>query len=98
VVQTGYYNARAVLDWTIQQQKLGYLAPKLADLAVMGCSAGSMGAQIWSAAVLNELSYDLASIAPGIATYILPVLNNTVLCYYLQIAMPEYSLQARKDL
>jgi hypothetical protein len=57
-------NAQSVLDWTKSQQDLGFLAPKLSSLAIMGCSAGSMGAQIWAVEVLKTLKFDKASVTP----------------------------------
>jgi hypothetical protein len=47
VTQKGFANAEATLDWLVKQQTSGALAAKLSNLVVMGCSAGSIGAQLW---------------------------------------------------
>jgi len=64
VKQMGLTNVQMTLDWIVAQQKSGQLAPKLADLVVAGCSAGSLGAQLWGNQVVNQLSWDKASIMP----------------------------------
>jgi hypothetical protein len=46
VTQKGLENSQATLNWIIEQQKTGALATVLSDLVVMGCSAGSIGAQV----------------------------------------------------
>ena len=50
-----------MLDWTVQQQATGALS-MLQDLALMGCSAGAMGAQLWNNVVLTELTYEQAGV------------------------------------
>ena len=64
VVQHGIQNAQATLDWILHQQQNGQLASTLTELVVMGCSAGSIGAQIWSDRILNTLSYKVAAVIP----------------------------------
>lgn len=64
VRQVGYYNARATLDWVQQQQSKNLLASTLSSLVIMGCSAGSVGAQLWGKTLLNSLSWKVASVIP----------------------------------
>ena len=54
----GFNNAQATLNWVIAQQQSGALAASLSSLVVMGCSAGSIGAQLWSDASINGLKWD----------------------------------------
>ena len=53
VTQTGLANAQAALDWVANQQHNGNLTAELSALVVMGCSAGSIGAQLWG----RQVSY-----------------------------------------
>jgi len=64
VVQSGYYNARSTIDWIISQQSKGSLASTLSSLVVMGCSAGSIGAQVWGNDILKGLRWKTAAIVP----------------------------------
>ena len=57
VQQKGLANAQAVLDWVVQQQQNGKLAASLSDLVVMGCSAGSIGAQLWSNQITSSIQW-----------------------------------------
>ena len=50
VTQVGAINTAAVLDW-LAEQKLGTLD----ELVVAGCSAGSVGAQVWADVVLSTV-------------------------------------------
>ncbi len=64
ILQLGQANTRAVLSWAQRQQKEGYLAPVLSSLVVMGCSAGSLGAQIWGSTVLKGMKWSKAAVTP----------------------------------
>lgn len=64
VVQKGYQNAKSVLDWVIKQQNAGTLDKMLSSLVVMGCSAGSIGTQLWADTVLKSLQWNQAAIIP----------------------------------
>ena len=64
VVQKGLANAQSVLDWAVRQQQNDGLAPVLDELVIMGCSAGSIGAQIWSNQVTAALKWKKASVVP----------------------------------
>eukprot|EP00602_Paraphysomonas_sp_CaronLab_P002819 CAMPEP_0185025820 /NCGR_PEP_ID=MMETSP1103-20130426/9394_1 /TAXON_ID=36769 /ORGANISM="Paraphysomonas bandaiensis, Strain Caron Lab Isolate" /LENGTH=380 /DNA_ID=CAMNT_0027559187 /DNA_START=233 /DNA_END=1375 /DNA_ORIENTATION=- len=64
VTQKGFANAQSVLDWTVAQQLSGALAPTLTSLVIMGCSAGSIGAQVWADRVLNSLKWKNAAVIP----------------------------------
>lgn len=64
VIQSGIQNAQATLDWIVAQQANGGLASTLNDVVVMGCSAGSIGAQIWGPIILKTLPWKQAAIIP----------------------------------
>ena len=64
VQQVGLKNAQTVLDWAVRQQLTGGLESELADLVVMGCSAGSVGAQIWGGKIIAAMKSKTASVVP----------------------------------
>jgi hypothetical protein len=72
VEQRGLSNAQSVLDWTKAQQASGALASTLSELVVMGCSAGSIGAQLWAEQVLNTLKWSKAAVVPDSYAGIFP--------------------------
>ena len=64
VVQVGLLNAQATLDWVKSQMKSGGLTSTLSELVVMGCSAGSIGTQLWGNQILKQLSWKYAAVVP----------------------------------
>lgn len=64
VVQKGLANAQSALDWVQQEQLAGRFAASFSDLVVSGCSAGSIGAQIWGNQVISTLKWKTASVVP----------------------------------
>jgi hypothetical protein len=72
VQQNGLANAQSVLDWTVKQQATGGLASTLSELVVMGCSAGSIGAQLWAKQVLTTLKWTKAAVVPDSYAGIFP--------------------------
>jgi len=64
VQQSGLANAAATLSWVASQQKAGTLSNTFSKLVVMGCSAGSVGAQLWAAEVLSTLKWSVAAVVP----------------------------------
>ena len=72
VEQKGLANAQSVLDWTVRQQASGALASTLSELVIMGCSAGSIGAQLWGKQVLNTLKWEKAAVVPDSYAGIFP--------------------------
>eukprot|EP00603_Paraphysomonas_imperforata_P003403 CAMPEP_0114428196 /NCGR_PEP_ID=MMETSP0103-20121206/8794_1 /TAXON_ID=37642 ORGANISM="Paraphysomonas imperforata, Strain PA2" /NCGR_SAMPLE_ID=MMETSP0103 /ASSEMBLY_ACC=CAM_ASM_000201 /LENGTH=442 /DNA_ID=CAMNT_0001597391 /DNA_START=29 /DNA_END=1357 /DNA_ORIENTATION=- len=64
VQQQGLANAQATLDWVKAQQSAGLLSSELSDLVVMGCSAGSIGAQLWYDQIVSALSFKDAAVVP----------------------------------
>jgi hypothetical protein len=64
VQQQGLANGHATLDWVQAQQASGQLAAELTDLVVMGCSAGSLGAQLWFDQVAAALNFQKAAVVP----------------------------------
>ena len=81
VKQVGYYNARSTLDWIQQQQSNNLLATTLSSLVVMGCSAGSVGAQLWGRTVLSSLSWKVAAVIPDSYAGVFPEGSQGPLIY-----------------
>lgn len=72
VTQKGVANVQSALDWIQAQSKNGGLSSTFSELVVMGCSAGSIGAQIWGRSVLNELKWKNAAVIPDSYAGIFP--------------------------
>mmetsp|Transcript_33690 Transcript_33690/g.24723 ORF Transcript_33690/g.24723 Transcript_33690/m.24723 type:complete len:433 (+) Transcript_33690:54-1352(+) len=72
VQQKGVANAQSALDWVKAQVAKGYLPSTFSNLVVMGCSAGSIGAQIWAKQVLSQLSWQTAAVVPDSYAGIFP--------------------------
>mmetsp|Transcript_15439 Transcript_15439/g.43752 ORF Transcript_15439/g.43752 Transcript_15439/m.43752 type:complete len:447 (+) Transcript_15439:86-1426(+) len=64
VTQRGQANVQATYQWVVDQQLQGNLASTFADVVVMGCSAGSIAAQVWSREILNAVSWTEAAVVP----------------------------------
>jgi hypothetical protein len=64
VQQQGLANGQATLDWVKAQQAAGTLSNELTDLVVMGCSAGSIGAQLWYDQIATQLKFQKAAVVP----------------------------------
>jgi len=64
VQQMGQNNVNSALNWIASQQASGQLASTLTDLVIMGCSAGSIGAQIWAETALKQLAWNHAAVVP----------------------------------
>ncbi len=64
VKQVGYINAQSTLDWIKKQQSNGNLNNKLTELVVAGCSAGSVGVQLWGASIIDALQWETAAVIP----------------------------------
>lgn len=64
VVQVGINNVLSVIQWLQGQQKTGDMAARFTNLVVMGCSAGSIGAQIWARTLLQALPWENAAVVP----------------------------------
>lgn len=56
VVQKGYENAASAIDWAKENIRT------VKSLVIMGCSAGSLGAQMWTSKILREFTYESASV------------------------------------
>jgi hypothetical protein len=72
VTQKGLANAQAALDWVVQQTAAGSLSSTLSELVVSGCSAGSIGAQLWGKPITDTLSWKKASVIPDSYAGIFP--------------------------
>jgi hypothetical protein len=98
VTQKGYDNALSAVSWIQQQQSSGALASTLSDFVVMGCSAGSIGAQIWSDNALNFVNWKKVSQSRD-CFHPRPFYTFTFKrLLWSQTAMLESSLKALKDL
>jgi hypothetical protein len=64
VVQVGLKNAQAAVDWVKGQVAAGSLAKTFSNLVIMGCSAGSLGAQLWGQELLSQFQWKQAAIVP----------------------------------
>jgi hypothetical protein len=60
--QKGLVNAQATLDWVVGQVKAGFLSSVFTEVIVMGCSAGSIGAQLWGKPVLSALPHKMGAV------------------------------------
>lgn len=81
VTQRGFKNAEASLDWVVSQQAAGHLAASLSDLVVMGCSAGSIGAQLWGNQAVTRLKWDRAAVMPDSYAGVFPPGSQGPLIY-----------------
>ena len=72
VTQKGYANTRAVMTWIQRQIKSGDLSSTFDELVVMGCSAGSIGTQLWAKTILTEFTWNHAAIVPDSAIGVAP--------------------------
>jgi hypothetical protein len=64
VVQKGVTNGLSAVNWAVGQQNSGNLAATLSNIAVMGCSAGSIGAQVFGNQILRSLKWKQAAVVP----------------------------------
>jgi hypothetical protein len=64
VLQVGQANTQSVIDWVKDQQAKGNLASTLTDLSIMGCSAGSIGAQLWGPEVARQIKATSVGVVP----------------------------------
>lgn len=72
VMQMGQTNTQSVIDWVKDQQTKGNLASTLTDLAIMGCSAGSIGAQVWGPEVARQIQATSVGVVPDSYAGIFP--------------------------
>jgi hypothetical protein len=63
------------------QQATGVLSSTLSELVVMGCSAGSIGAQAWSDTVLKSLKWQKAAVIPDSYAGVFPEGSQGPLIY-----------------
>jgi hypothetical protein len=64
VVQVGLLNAQSAVDWVKQQISVGNLASTFSNFVIMGCSAGSIGAQLWGQELLTQFKWKQAAVVP----------------------------------
>jgi len=81
VQQHGLANAQAALDWAKEQQVAGRLSSSLSELVIMGCSAGSVGAQLWAKQVLGALAFKAAAVIPDSYAGVFPPGSEGPLIY-----------------
>lgn len=77
----GFTNAQVTLDWVIQQQKIGNLASTLTSVVTMGCSAGSIGAQLWGNQIVTNLKWNQAAVIPDSYAGVFPEGSQGPLIY-----------------
>jgi hypothetical protein len=73
IKQLGLENGRSALNWVQSQVRTGKLPAKFSELVVMGCSAGSLGAQLWGKEVLTTLRWSTAAVIPDSYAGVFPV-------------------------
>ena len=64
VVQVGLYNAQSAVDWINAQMQNGGLDSQLSNFVVSGCSAGSIGAQLWGNQAVKQVKWKHAAVVP----------------------------------
>jgi len=64
VIQSGYYNTMATIEWIRHQMDDGSLNKSLTSLVIIGQSAGSVAAQVWSDYLLKTFKYKSAIVIP----------------------------------
>jgi len=64
VIQSGYYNTMATIEWIRDQMDDGSLSKSLTSLVIIGQSAGSIAAQLWSDYLLKTFEYKSAIVIP----------------------------------
>jgi len=64
VIQSGYYNTMATIEWIRHQMDDGSLSKSLTSLVIIGQSAGSVAAQLWSDYLLKTFKYKSAIVIP----------------------------------
>lgn len=72
VTQKGLANTQAALDWVVQQTTAGHFPETLSELTVAGCSAGSVGAQLWGKPITETLKWKKAAVVPDSYAGIFP--------------------------
>ena len=96
VTQKGFKNAEATLDWIVAQQAAGHLASTLSDLVVMGCSAGSIGAQLWGNQAVTRVKWSQAAVMPDSYAGVFPPGSQGPLIYdFVSSSLPFSSLLHR---
>lgn len=81
VTQRGYSNVVSVLDWISSQQSAGALSSTFSKLVVMGCSAGSIGAQLWGSEVVRRFKWQEAAVVPDSYAGVFPEGSQGPLIY-----------------
>jgi hypothetical protein len=81
IVQVGLNNVQSALDWVKKQVQVGNLASSFSKLVIMGASAGSIGAQLWSNQILQTLSWTNAAVMPDSYAGVFPTGSMGPLIY-----------------
>jgi hypothetical protein len=81
VTQRGYSNVMSVLDWISAQQSAGALSASFSKFVVMGCSAGSIGAQLWADEAARRFKWKEAAILPDSYAGVFPEGSQGPLIY-----------------
>jgi hypothetical protein len=90
VIQSGYNNTLATIRWVVGQigKNTGQLSPIFSKLVILGSSAGSLAAQLWSDFLLNTFKHKSAAVISDSFAGILPDYQGTkkkiisFICHY----------------
>ena len=80
VVQSGYNNTLATIRWVLGQignDTTSQLSPIFSKLVILGSSAGSLAAQLWSDFLLNTFKYESAAVISDSFVGVLPDSQGT---------------------
>ena len=80
VIQSGYNNTLATIRWVLGQignNTTGQLSPIFSKLVILGSSAGSLAAQLWSDYLLNTFKYESAAVISDSFVGVLPDYQGT---------------------
>ena len=81
VHQVGYENTMSVISWIGAQVRAGEMPSQFKSLIVAGCSAGSIGAQLWADYLLTHLSFASAAVVPDSYVGVFPSMAEKQLIY-----------------
>lgn len=95
----GKFNALAVLEWIMMQQSSGSLSSPLADLVIVGASAGCISTYMWAPNFLHSIKWKKSVVILDSIVVPLPpkslgaFLNTFNGCQFLQYLLPPTLLE-----
>jgi len=92
VIQSGYNNTLATIIWVLGQigndTTTGQLSPIFSKLVILGSSAGSLAAQLWSDYLLNTFKYESAAVISDSFVGVLPEYQGTKKkCHFILLSL-----------